>query len=192
MKGEAVAYAKYHAVRAAGARTWESRLAALVRQTAKTQRLEHFREHAPLAGLVSPSDADNLRDAIAGETYETTKMYPEMVARARLARDNQAAARFTEIGKDESKHRDAFAAALAKLDRARQNSIEVRNRDGDRIETATPGVSWTRAARICGLGRAAAAAPLAPRRCPSRSPFSSGKIARSTSGTSLRAGLQEY
>ena len=56
-----------------------------------------------------------MRDAIAGETYETTEMYPELAGRAAHAGDRQAAARFTEIGNDESKHRDAFASALAKL-----------------------------------------------------------------------------
>lgn len=116
MKGEAFAYAKYLLFAQQARAHGHSDLAALFDSTAKTERLEHFREHARLAGLVSSSDAENLRDAIAGETYETTKMYPEMAARARQAGDNQAAARFTEIGKDESKHRDAFAAALAKLD----------------------------------------------------------------------------
>jgi rubrerythrin len=118
MKGEAFAYAKYMMFAEQARAHGHSELAALFENTAKTERLEHFREHAELAGLASRSDADNLRDAMAGENYETTKMYPEMAARARQAGDKQAAARFTEIGKDESKHHDAFASALAKLDGA--------------------------------------------------------------------------
>lgn len=115
MKGEAFAYAKYMMFAEQARAHGHPAIATLFENTAKTERLEHFREHAELAGLVSSSDADNLRDAIAGETYETTDMYPEMAARAAQAHDNEAAARFTEIGKDESKHRDAFTAALAKL-----------------------------------------------------------------------------
>lgn len=116
MKGEAFAYAKYMLFAQQARAHGHAELAALFENTANTERLEHFREHAELAGLVSSSDADNLRDAIAGESYETTKMYPEMAARAHQAGDKEAAARFAEIGKDESKHRDAFSAALAKLD----------------------------------------------------------------------------
>lgn len=118
MKGEAFAYAKYMLFAEQARAHGHADLATLFENTAKTERLEHFREHAALAGLISSSDADNLRDAIAGETYETSKMYPEMAARAQKAGDRDAAARFAEIGKDESKHRDAFATMLAKLDGA--------------------------------------------------------------------------
>ena len=118
MKGEAFAYAKYMMFAEQARAHGHANVAALFENTAKTERLEHFREHAQLAGIISSSDADNLRDAIAGETYETTKMYPEMAARATRAGDKQAASRFAEIGNDENKHRDAFAAALAKLDGA--------------------------------------------------------------------------
>lgn len=124
MKGEAFAYAKYMLFAEQARAHGHPSLAALFEKTAKTERFEHFREHAELAGVVSPSDADNLRDAIAGETYETTKMYPEMAARARHAGDNKAAARFTEIGSDESKHRDAFSAALAKLDKGSKSAMK--------------------------------------------------------------------
>lgn len=124
MKGEAFAYAKYMLFAEQARAHGNAELATLFETTAKTERLEHFREHAELAGIVNSSDAANLRDAIAGETYETTKMYPEMAARARQAGDGQAAARFTEIGKDESTHRNAFAAALAKLDGSMRKPTE--------------------------------------------------------------------
>ena len=124
MKGEAFAYAKYMLFAQQARAHGHPELAALFENTAKTERLEHFQEHAELAGIVSQSDADNLRDAITGETYETTKMYPEMAARAHQVGDRQAAERFTEIGKDESKHRDAFAGALAKLDGASKTAME--------------------------------------------------------------------
>lgn len=124
MKGEAFAYAKYMLFAEQARAHGRAALATLFEDTAKTERLEHFREHAELAGIISSSDTDNLRDAIAGETYETSKMYPEMAARARQAGDGQAAARFNEIGKDESKHRDAFAAALAKLSGTSKSAME--------------------------------------------------------------------
>lgn len=117
MKGEAFAYAKYMLfARQARARGHED-LAQLYERTANVERMEHFLEHAQLAGLTESSEVDNLRNAIAGERYETNEMYPEMSARARNAGDRQAAERFAEVGRDESGHREQFAAALAKLER---------------------------------------------------------------------------
>lgn len=127
MKGEAFAYAKYMMFAQQARANGHADLATLFERTAETERLEHFREHAELAGLAGRSDADNLRDAVAGETYETTKMYPEMAARARQAGDTEAAARFSEIGKDESKHRDAFASALVKLVGAPKTAMKTKS-----------------------------------------------------------------
>ena len=119
MKGEAFAYAKYMLFAQQARAHGNPAVAALFERTAKTELLEHFKEHAELAGLVS-SDAANLQNAIDGESYETSKMYPEMAARAKQAGDGAAAKRFTEIGNDESKHRDAFVAALSKIQRTPQ------------------------------------------------------------------------
>lgn len=118
MKGEAFAYAKYSLFAEQARAHGHPQVAALFERTAKVEHMEHFREHAALAGLTAASDAQNLRDAIEGETYETSKMYPGMAARARRAGDAQAAERFAEVGRDEAKHRDAFAAALASLERS--------------------------------------------------------------------------
>jgi rubrerythrin len=90
-------------------------LADLFEKTANTERLEHFAEEAQLAGLVG-SDADNLRDAIDGESYEVGTMYLEFAEKAKIAGDAAAAARFEEIRHDEIGHRDAFKVALAKLE----------------------------------------------------------------------------
>ncbi|MGN6376996.1 MAG: rubrerythrin family protein [Sphingomonas sp.] len=116
MKGEAFAYAKYMLFAQEARAHGHPDIAQLFEKTAQTERMEHFREHAQLAGLTTGSDADNLRNAMAGEGYESTTMYPGMAARARQAGDGSAASRFAEIGRDEAKHRAAFAAALAKLE----------------------------------------------------------------------------
>jgi len=118
MKGEALAYAKYMMFARSARDHGHPEVAALFERTAQTERMEHFREHAELAGVGTGTDADNLRSAIDGERYETSRMYPEMAARARKAGDLQAARRFEEIGRDESKHHDQFAAALAQLERS--------------------------------------------------------------------------
>lgn len=114
MHGEAFAYAKYSLFAENARRSGDTKLADLLENTARTERFEHFAEEAQLAGLVG-SDADNLRDAIKGESYETETMYREFAQQAEQAGDHAAAQRFAEIGKDEAKHRDAFIAALTEL-----------------------------------------------------------------------------
>ena len=115
MHGEALAYAKYLLFAQHARKDGNTELALLLERTAKTERFEHFAAESKLAGMVG-SDADNLQDAIKGENYETTTMYRKFVEQAEQDGDHQVAQRFEEIRQDEMKHRDAFAAALAKLE----------------------------------------------------------------------------
>lgn len=114
MKGEAFAYLKYTMYAEQARKNGKPELAALFERTAAVEYDEHFKEHAEYFGLMK-SDADNVRDAIAGEDYETTKMYPDMAKRAKAAGDERAAEHFSEVGRDETDHRDAYKAELAKL-----------------------------------------------------------------------------
>ena len=114
MHGEAFAYAKYMLFAEHARQSGHPEIAKLFEDAAKTERFEHFAEEAQLAGLVG-SDADNLRDAIKGEHYETTQMYPKFSSQAQAAGDKAAAERFGEVAKDEAKHRDAFQKALDSL-----------------------------------------------------------------------------
>ncbi len=116
MHGEAFAYAKYLLYAEHARQSGNTELANLFESTAKTERFEHFAEQARLAGLVG-SDADNLRDAIKGESYEVNTMYRQFAEQAAAAGDKAAAQLFTEIGNDERKHRDAFQAALTKIEK---------------------------------------------------------------------------
>lgn len=117
MRGEAFAYARYMLYAQHARQRGNEELAKLFEGAAQTEHFEHFREQAKLAGLPG-SDAENLRDAIKGETYETQTMYPEFARRASAVGDAAAAKRFEEVGRDELKHRNAFQAALDKLERA--------------------------------------------------------------------------
>lgn len=111
MHGEAFANGKYLAYsQVAG----EPSLSSLFSRTADEELNQHFAEEADLAGTVG-TDAQNLQDAINGESYETTTMYPNFASEARAAGDTAASALFTEIAGDEAQHRDAFQAALDSL-----------------------------------------------------------------------------
>ena len=114
MHGEAFAYAKYDAFAGEAARAGVTSLAALFTQTAQTELDDHFAAEAAVAGVVGTTAA-NLTDAIAGETYETTTMYPGFAAQATADGCTAAAALFTEIAADEAGHAAAYQAALASL-----------------------------------------------------------------------------
>jgi rubrerythrin len=116
MHGEAFAYAKYLLFAEHARKNGHADIADLFEQTAKQEHMEHLREEAEIAGVVG-SDQDNLKDAIKGENYETTTMYPQFAEQAKAAGDKEAAERFSEIARDETKHRDSFKAALAKLEK---------------------------------------------------------------------------
>jgi rubrerythrin len=115
MHGEAFAHAKYLLYAEHARKDGNTELADLLEKTAAVEHLQHLREEADLAGAVN-SDQDNLKEAIKGETYEVETMYPGFAREARAAGDHAAADRFTEIAKDEANHRDAFRAALNKLE----------------------------------------------------------------------------
>ena len=120
MHGEAFAYAKYSLYAQQARQHSNVELANLSRKAANTERFQHFAEEAQLAGLVG-SDADNLKDAIKGESYEVEAMYREFAERAAAAGDKSAADRFEEVRHDEMGHRDAFKAALEKMERKAAN-----------------------------------------------------------------------
>jgi len=117
MHGEAFAYAKYMLYAERARLSGNTELAELFENTAKEERLEHFAEEAGLAGLVG-TDADNLKNAIEGESFEIETMYREFAEQALAEGDSAAAARFEEILRDEMKHRDAFKVALANIKKA--------------------------------------------------------------------------
>jgi rubrerythrin len=117
MHGEAFAYAKYMLYAEHARQNGNEPLANLFENTAKTERFEHFAEEAKLAGLVR-SDAENVKEAMQGESYEVETMYREFAEKAAAAGDQSAAELFSEIRGDEMKHRDAYKNQLAELDKA--------------------------------------------------------------------------
>lgn len=114
MHGEAFAFVKYSLYADQARHNGKPDLANLFDEAAKTERFDHFEREARLAGLIG-SDAENLKNAIQGESYEVETMYLDFEKEAAAAGDVVTADRFQEIRRDEVKHRDAFKAALTKL-----------------------------------------------------------------------------
>ena len=99
---------------AASAGTHHPAVAKLFSGTAQVELREHFAGEAVLAGLVG-SNAANLRDAIKGETWEHTTMYPGFAKQATKDNCTAAATLFTEIAADEGGHAAAYTVALHSL-----------------------------------------------------------------------------
>lgn len=135
MHGEAFAYAKYLLYADHARQSGNTELASLFESAAKTERFEHFAEEARLAGLVG-SDADNLRDAMKGESYEVDTMYRKFAEQAAAAGDKEVADRFEEIRRDEMKHRDAFKEALGKLEKTPATQSNKLRRKYSRLPAA--------------------------------------------------------
>ncbi|MEV3986767.1 ferritin family protein [Nonomuraea sp. NPDC049758] len=115
MRGEAYANATYRLYAAQAQRENLPAVARLFERTADVELGEHFREAAELSGLVG-GDAENLRAAVAGETYESRQMYPGFARQAKADGDDRAAARFSEAARDERKHARAFGTALSAVE----------------------------------------------------------------------------
>jgi rubrerythrin len=117
MHGEAFAFVKYMLFAEHARKNGLPELVDLFEKTAYVERFEHLAEEAELAGLVG-SDVDNLSDAIEGESYEVETMYKEFAEQAAADGDQAAASRFAEVRGDEMGHRDAYKAALIKLNQS--------------------------------------------------------------------------
>lgn len=117
MHGEAFAHAKYLLFAERARQGGDTELASLFESTAKTEKSEHFSEEATLAGLVG-SNVDNLKNAIAEESYEADSMYPDFAAAADRVGDHEAALRFREMAADEARHRDSFQVELEQMESA--------------------------------------------------------------------------
>src|SRR5664280_3638309 len=112
-------------------------VAKLFRGTAQVELQEHFAAEAVLAGLVA-GNAANLRDAIAGETYEHTTMYPGFATQATADNCPAAAALFTEIAVDEGGHAAAYTVALQSLTNPKVKVPKPQTVDPVVITASTP------------------------------------------------------
>jgi rubrerythrin len=114
MHGEAYAHLKYQAYADRAEADGKPELAKLFRESADVEGNEHFDREQAMLGLAGTNEA-NLRDAMAGEHYENTKMYLDFASQADRDGDHDAAAMFRQIAADEGDHYTQYKAALDKL-----------------------------------------------------------------------------
>jgi len=76
--------------------------------------MQHAKDEFKLMNGIGDTAA-NLKEAIEGEDYETTTMYPEFAKIAREEGNKEAAILFDQIAKVEAKHRDRYKRLLEML-----------------------------------------------------------------------------
>lgn len=103
-------------------------ISAVFRSTAEGEtghalgHLEYLEETGdPVTGAPTGSTEDNLRAAVAGETYEYTEMYPAMAKTARDEGLHEIADWFETLARAERSHANRFQKALDNLETSEQS-----------------------------------------------------------------------
>jgi len=117
--GESQANRKYLAFAKQADKEGYSQVAKLFRAAAEAETV-HAHTHLRTFGGIN-STADNLQEAINGETYEFTSMYPEMIKTAEKEDEKKALRSFSWANEVEKIHAGLYQKALDNID----NSVEA-------------------------------------------------------------------
>ena len=112
--GESQANRKYLAYAKKAEKDGNLNAAKLFRAASDAETL-HALKHFEVAGKIG-STAENLKDGIAGETYEYTEMYPDFVKEAEAEGNTAALRTFSFAMKAEEVHARLYREALENLD----------------------------------------------------------------------------
>ncbi len=112
--GESQANRKYTAYAKQAEREGKLNVAKLFRAAADAEAI-HAQKHLEAAEKIGTT-AENLKDAIAGETYEYKEMYPEFVKDAEAEGNKKALIGFTGAMMAEEVHAQLYKDALESLD----------------------------------------------------------------------------
>ncbi|MBE0582619.1 MAG: rubrerythrin family protein [Desulfofustis sp.] len=112
--GESMARNKYTFFAKVARKEGYHYIASLFEETAINE-MRHANDHFKLLGGIGDTAA-NLKEAIDGEDYETSSMYPEFAKVAKEEGNMAAAIKFEMIGKVEAEHRERYKKLLARLE----------------------------------------------------------------------------
>lgn len=112
--GESQANRKYLAFAKKADQEGFPQAAKLFRAAAEAETVHAHAHLRVLKGV--KSTAENLKEAIAGETHEFKSMYPEMIDTAKSEGDKAALRSFTYANEVEEIHADLYQKALDSLD----------------------------------------------------------------------------
>lgn len=111
--GESQANRKYLAYAAQAEKEGYPQVARLFRAAAEAETI-HAHNHLKVLGGIK-STRDNLQDAIAGETHEFKKMYPEMIEAAKAEGNKDAERTFSYANEVEKTHAALYQKLLDNL-----------------------------------------------------------------------------
>jgi rubrerythrin len=112
--GESQANRKYLAFAKKADQEGYPRIAKLFRAAAEAETV-HAHAHLKALGGIQ-STAENLKEAVAGETYEFKSMYPEMIETARSEGQKNAERSFVYANEVEKVHAELYQKALDNMD----------------------------------------------------------------------------
>jgi rubrerythrin len=113
--GESQANRKYLAYAKVADKDGYKQIAKVFRAAAAAETV-HAHNHLKAVGGIK-STIENIKDAIAGEHYEFTEMYPEFLKHAREENNNKAAIRSFDYANEVEKiHHKLYSAALGAVE----------------------------------------------------------------------------
>lgn len=124
--GESMARTKYNLYGERAREEGYEGIARIFEETAENEKEHAERELGFIRGDVKTTGeiklrpvgttAENLKEAIEGESYEATEMYPLFCKQAEKEGEMEIASVFREIGEVEEKHRDRYKDILAHVE----------------------------------------------------------------------------
>jgi rubrerythrin len=136
--GESQANRKYLAFAKKAQQDGYSQVAKLFRAAAEAETIHAHSHLRALKGV--KSTADNLKEAIGGETYEFQSMYPPMIETAKAEGDKAAERSFTYANEVEKVHAALYQKALDNLDKLETVDYYVCDVCGYTCENEAPDV----------------------------------------------------
>lgn len=136
--GESQANRKYLAFARKADREGYPQAAKLFRAAAEAETVHAHTHLRTLKGV--KSTAENLKEAIAGETYEFKSMYPEMIEAAKAAGDKAAERSFMFANEVEKIHAQLYQNALDNLEKLEEVDYYICSVCGYTCENEPPDV----------------------------------------------------
>jgi rubrerythrin len=113
--GESMARNKYTYFAKAARKAGFVQMANIFLETAENEK-EHAKLWAKHLGVIKEETAENLKQAIAGEHYENSNMYPRMAREAEEEGHPELARLFKEVGEAEEAHETRYKKLLENIE----------------------------------------------------------------------------
>jgi rubrerythrin len=147
--GESQANRKYLAFAEKAEEEGFRQIAKLFRAAAGAETVHAMNHLKAMNGVKTTKE--NLKEAISGETYEFTDMYPEMIKEAKEEGNEKAKTSFTRANQVEKIHAELYKKALSSLETGEdpeEKDIFVCQVCGNTVEGEAPDKC-----PICGVGK---------------------------------------